>query len=499
MKVKFTAEIIDDNGNVVGKRTSEEGGIPSMEEFDLSTKEGFLRDFDSLEKAVLKARNQIGVAITDEILDGTLKKNCMPRNRERKTEVESELGRIPVSVLNDMAQSIQPKERLYSTSYLQLSCKLCTKLSYRDAAEMRNLFQHRDVNETVKLRTFSDCVGRIGDQISKELEKTTGRILKLYGFDSETGLPMEGVRLSSNITSPVILEQTEADRQSLSGVMDTVNAFRDEKIPFTAEELDMESAPSECVYVSIDDIGVKHQKDSRSPDAEKGAKYVEHTVIHIQHGQGVYVLTACGMKNAMRSMLAFLIFNGLLQNRLVFFTDGARNIKSSIEEMFSFHPYTVILDWYHLKKKCQELLSMAMKGRDARNNTLEKLLRILWVGDVKRAVSYLESLPASIIKNQTWLDEQINYLKRKEYSITCYAVRAGLGLRNSSNPVEKENDILVARRQKHNGMSWSKHGSSALATIEMIYQNGYEDIWFRYGRISFVMPKKERDSLNLCA
>ena len=41
MKVKFTAEIIDDNGNVVGKRTSEEEGIPSMEEFDLSTRDGF--------------------------------------------------------------------------------------------------------------------------------------------------------------------------------------------------------------------------------------------------------------------------------------------------------------------------------------------------------------------------------------------------------------------------------------------------------------------------
>lgn len=41
MKVKFTAGIIDDNGNVVGKRTSEEACIPSMEEFDLSTRDGF--------------------------------------------------------------------------------------------------------------------------------------------------------------------------------------------------------------------------------------------------------------------------------------------------------------------------------------------------------------------------------------------------------------------------------------------------------------------------
>lgn len=261
----------------------------------------------------------------------------------------------------------------------------------------------------------------------------------------------------------------------------------------------MESSPSECVYVSIDDIGVKHQKDSRSPEAGKGAGYAGNTVIHIQHGQNAYVLTACGMKNAMGSMLAFLVFNGLLQNRLVFFTDGARNIKSSIEEMFAFHPYTVIPDWYHLKKKCQELLGMAVKGKDARNKTLGKLLRILWVGDVKSAVSYLETLPSSIIKNPKWLDEQISYLKRKEYSITCYAAGAGLGLRNSSNPVEKTNDILVARRQKHNGMSWSKHGSSALAAIEMVYQNGYEDIWFRHGQISFVMQKKEDDSLNLCA
>lgn len=398
-----------------------------------------------------------------------------------------------------MAQFMQPKERLYSTGYLQLSCKLCTKLSYRDAAEMINLFQHRDADETVKLRTFSDCVGRIGDRISNELEETTGRILKMYGFDSETGLPMEGACLSASITSPVIPQKTEAGWQALCNVIDTVNASRDEKIPFAAEELDMESSPSECVYVSIDDIGVKHQKDSRSPEAGKGAGYAGNTVIHIQHGQNAYVLTACGMKNAMGSMLAFLVFNGLLQNRLVFFTDGARNIKSSIEEMFAFHPYTVIPDWYHLKKKCQELLGMAVKGKDARNKTLGKLLRILWVGDVKSAVSYLETLPSSIIKNPKWLDEQISYLKRKEYSITCYAAGAGLGLRNSSNPVEKTNDILVARRQKHNGMSWSKHGSSALAAIEMVYQNGYEDIWFRHGQISFVMQKKEDDSLNLCA
>jgi hypothetical protein len=48
-------------------------------------------------------------------------------------------------------------------------------------------------------------------------------------------------------------------------------------------------------------------------------------------------------------------------------------------------------------------------------------------------------------------------------------------------------------------MSWSKDGSSALAAIEMVYQNGYEDTWFRHGRISFEMQKTETNTSNLCA
>lgn len=54
-----------------------------METFDISTREGFLRDFDLLEKAVLKARNQIGADATDEILKGMLKKQRIPEPEKR--------------------------------------------------------------------------------------------------------------------------------------------------------------------------------------------------------------------------------------------------------------------------------------------------------------------------------------------------------------------------------------------------------------------------------
>jgi len=75
MKIRFTAEIIDDDENIIEKRTGEEDGIPSLENIDISTKEGFLRDFDIIEKAILNARNKAGKDITDGIYEAVSKKN----------------------------------------------------------------------------------------------------------------------------------------------------------------------------------------------------------------------------------------------------------------------------------------------------------------------------------------------------------------------------------------------------------------------------------------
>ena len=83
MKVRFTAEIIDDEGNIVENRIREANGIPSPETFDLSTEEGFLRDFDSLEQAILTARNQIGKDITEGVLSVASAKKKRLRSVEK--------------------------------------------------------------------------------------------------------------------------------------------------------------------------------------------------------------------------------------------------------------------------------------------------------------------------------------------------------------------------------------------------------------------------------
>lgn len=128
------------------------------------------------------------------------------------------------------------------------------------------------------------------------------------------------------------------------------------------------------------------------------------------------------------------------------------------------------------------------KNKDDKNQCLEKILRYLWVGDVSSAVSHLENISEEKIKDKNWINALISYLERKREYVACYAVRTKLNYRNSSNSLEKANDILVANRQKHNGMAWTPNGSSSLASIEMIYHNHQENDWFYKHRIPMLIP-----------
>ncbi len=88
----------------------------------------------------------------------------------------------------------------------------------------------------------------------------------------------------------------------------------------------------------------------------------------------------------------------------------------------------------------------------------------------------------------------MQYLDRNYSYISCYALRKELGLRNSSNPVEKANDTTVAQRQKHNGMSWSKGGSSAMTHIRAVYLNGEGEDWNKKGTLRFQLSYSDDDA-----
>ena len=114
---------------------------------------------------------------------------------------------------------------------------------------------------------------------------------------------------------------------------------------------------------------------------------------------------------------------------------------------------------------------MSAKGKEKRSEILQKLLRILWAGNVEEAIAFLHHLNEDFLRPKNKIDDLCQYLEKHREHIPPYALRAELGLRNSSNRVEKANDLCAAQRQKHNGMSWSSSGSGALAQIFALILN----------------------------
>lgn len=110
---------------------------------------------------------------------------------------------------------------------------------------------------------------------------------------------------------------------------------------------------------------------------------------------------------------------------------------------------------------------------------------LLWYGSTDMAVAYLEEIAQNSIKNMSAFDKLVVYLNRNKSYIPCYAVRKELGLCNSSAIGEKMNDLVVSKRQKHNGMSWSKSGSVGLATITALKKNNESDKWFEEKELDF--------------
>jgi hypothetical protein len=399
-----------------------------------------------------------------------------------------------------------------------------TEASYRKTSALLNRIRYQESGGTPS-RTMQAISEHEGFMLEAHLEQKVLSIFQEHDFTPQ-GEPSSSV-LESLIGQPSTEEEGSIGETSLasivsaSGSMDVLSPSlpHDEKedglnllvnqlgieilnervkTPDLEDQIRQEMLQNpvvyekreESVFISIDDVGAKQQKESRKPKSsgppgKSKRKYVQNTVIHVEQGDGFYILNGYGVWSVLRLLLAFLLNNNLLRHHLVFFVDG-HSFYSSVLQYFCWYPQvSVILDWYHLKKKCRELLSMASKGSQIRNAILEELMPLLWHGLVDQAIDYLRHLATDQIKNDDERKHLMNYLEKNRGMIPVYAVRRELGLRNSSNRGEKANDLLVAARQKHNGMSWSKSGSVALAYVTALKKNQTYKTWFRKRELEF--------------
>ena len=406
-------------------------------------------------------------------------------------KIEAEVGRVDFDIPEAVALFMSPKEYVRSLCFEELSVSYSAAHSYRQAAKQLNRALRREANKEVKVSTLNEHVESMGRKAVTCLQATARDTLETH-LEGYTGdLTDEAIQsqLAELYPEAPSFACAPAD-DPFKEQIDQYNSGKDERDQIKRKDLveATELSPESTVYISVDDVGVQRQKDKRTDNYVKDKKRVENTVIHVEADGRKHVITAIGMHNAFTLLMAFLISNELLgSHRIVFFSDGAQNIRSCIEAFFSFRmPVVHMLDWYHLEKRMKELLSMAVKGNKEAKATMRNVIgRMLWAGNVDEAIAYLEDIPEKSIKNQQRLEEAVDYLKRRKPHIPCYALRSLLGYRNSSNPAEKANDRVVAVRQKHNGMSWSSAGSSSLALITALELNNELGTWISTGTIPF--------------
>ena len=353
---------------------------------------------------------------------------------------------------------------------MEIALELSTDTSVRRATHYLNRFRLEDkgVNPT----TFRNTVERAGVEIQKQQEQKCELSLLNNGFNRDGSLQKTAV-FEPN-------EERHIEHVVIEDAAMALNIWDYKAIDY--------ELPSEAINVSIDEVGVKRQTEMRPKDEEtQQAKRVENTVIHVQSGKKSYILNTDSIVSGLRMLIGFLLFNGLMKKQIVVFADGARNINNTVIKMLHFANCKIILDWYHLEKKCKEQLSMALRGSKIRNEFLDELRPCLWFGNVRGAIKLLRTIDPKKVRDFDRINKLVEYLERVQSTIPCYALRKQLGLRNSSNRGEKSNDLIVSNRQKHNGMSWSDNGSIAFASVAASSRNNELNRWLHQRNIGFAL------------
>ncbi len=212
--------------------------------------------------------------------------------------------------------------------------------------------------------------------------------------------------------------------------------------------------------------------------------FLELRTARIMTAHGYLYLSGMGAAFLQRLHIAVLLCLGPL-NALLLIADGARWIRNFFTEtLAALADKRMILDWHHLRQKCQDLSSRICRGKLAKAHFLRRLYRRLWRGDVEGAIVVLETQRAEA-KNEAKLDELISYLRARALWIPDYRQRRIEREYIGSAHVEKANDLIVARRQKNRGMQWSESTSDALAPLRTLMLNGG---WDRYWQQREVLP-----------
>jgi hypothetical protein len=227
----------------------------------------------------------------------------------------------------------------------------------------------------------------------------------------------------------------------------------------TIKEVDIYAPNEPEVLYLCDDVCVKEQKAQRDGVVKEKKTFCNTRISMLQKTDGSYqtIVAGLGIDNITYNKAILWENYGEKQLPIVAISDGATNLKNDLKSIFGVD-IVHILDWYHLNKKVHQTLSMISHKEDKLIHSTD-ILNYLWQGKTVEAIAYLQKIKA---KNESSKEMLITYLTKNENTIIDYKKRQENGKIIGSGRTEKANDTLVAKRQKYNGMAWTKTGSLAI-------------------------------------
>lgn len=343
----------------------------------------------------------------------------------------------------------QCEEMICATEVRRLVRRHGQVVRQAEAAEVAELLKRKDLSG-LKAQLVPSCKTRRPAAWPEELTAAVE-----IALEAENPEPPEGVRA--------------CDWERI------LTARREEKADIAQlRRLGPEVKPGQIV-AAADDVEVR-RPERRSKLYIRTARIATREGFRYLSGRGDAVLN---------QLYLLLLLCGGLHSWVTFLGDGARWIRKFFtERLAAFADKELVLDWYHLVKKCYELTSMVCRGRKAKASLMGRLIPRLWRGQVDDAIAQLEAHRPEC-RNEKKLNELINYLAAREPYIVNYKERRAKRIYIGSGHAEKACDLIVSRRQKHKGMHWSEATADGLAALKTLVLN---DSWDLYWLERKVLP-----------
>jgi hypothetical protein len=299
--------------------------------------------------------------------------------------------------------------------------------------------------------------------------------------------------VSDQTIRQVVIDTAVAVSAAWAQEVQVAGAAAEGRLPAINPTVDVYAPDTPEVLLLADDIQVKGQKEHRerrlaavnSPIAAPTERAtIELALVQCRNGQFEYLsagLDAHGQEQVslaemLRSRLSREYGTATSPLEVVALTDGASKLRTCVHQVCG-PDVTIILDWYHLSHKVEDLMSMIARTKDEKTTHVDYLLSQLWHGHADAAQAYLTTMVQA--RNEVKRQELVTYLKKHQREIIDYARRQQAGKRIGSGQMEKACDQVIGHRQKKKGMSWRKLGSCSLGILKVMELNHqWQELWF---------------------